>query len=58
MKVNTTESLKKTVTIPRVDGQDEVIECCINGHNVLIKRGEAIELPENIIELLRGAQIL
>ena len=49
---------KKTVTIPHVDGQDDVLECCINGYNILLKRGEPVELPENIVALLQNAQVL
>lgn len=56
------EELKKAekikVKLPIIDKNDLVVEVCLNGYNVLIKRGELVELPKPIVEILEHAGLL
>lgn len=49
---------KRQVRIPVLPGGDAVVECCINGYNYMIKRGESVALPEPVVELLANAGIV
>lgn len=56
------EKLKKEprvkVRIPKLPGDDQVVECCLNGYNFIIRRGETVELPEPVVLLLENAGIV
>ena len=49
---------KVRVRIPRMPGEDEVVECCINGYVFVIKRGQSVELPSPVVDLLATAGIV
>jgi len=51
---------KVMVRIPTIQGEQEdtYVECCINGYNYIIKRGESVSIPASIAELLRNAGII
>lgn len=54
-----TEYPRKSVTIPRSgEPGDEVVEVGFNGRMFLIRRGEAVELPQPLVEILEHAQLL
>lgn len=46
------------VRIPAMPGGDDCVECCINGYNYMIRRGDSVELPEPVVELLAIAGII
>lgn len=46
------------VRIPSVPGETAPIECCINGYNYIIRRGQTVELPHSVVELLTNAGIV
>lgn len=46
------------VRIPALGSGDEVVELGYNGRMFLIKRGEAVDLPLPLIEVLERAQII
>ena len=50
---------RRQVVIPK-DAQagDEVVELGFNGRMFLVKRGEPVELPEPLIEILQHAKLL
>lgn len=58
------ETTKKTdnakrrvaVTLPRLPGQNAVQEefFSVNGQNYMIKRGEEVEIPEELAEVIRN----
>lgn len=50
---------KQTIIIPRVPGdKEEIIEVCLNGYVILIKKGVRVDLPEPIIEILQHAGLV
>lgn len=50
---------KRKVLIPKGEqAGDEVVELGFNGRMFLIRRGEAVELPEPLVEILEHAQLL
>lgn len=49
---------KVLVRIPAIPGGDNAVECCINGYNYVIKRGQSVELPVAVVELLSTAGIV
>lgn len=51
---------KVAVRIPTIPGEkeDTYVECCINGYNYIIKRGESVSIPASIAELLTNAGII
>lgn len=49
---------KKTITIPHIPGEDKVVECCLNGKNYLIQRGEKVQVSAAMLELLQNSHIL
>ncbi len=51
---------KVMVRIPAIPGtqDDTYVECCINGYNYIIKRGESVSIPAAIAELLKNAGII
>ncbi len=54
------DEAKVLVRIPAVPGaqDDAYVECCINGYNYIIKRGESVKVPVSIAELLQNAGIV
>lgn len=53
----TTKSKRVTVTLPRLPGQNAIQEefFSVNGKNYIIKRGEEVEIPEEVAEVIRNA---
>ena len=47
----------RIATVPGVT-DDGYVECCINGYNYIIKRGESVDVPVSIAELLQNAGIV
>lgn len=47
-----------TVRLPRLPGQNARQEefYSVNGKNYLIKRGETVEIPEEVAEVIRNAE--
>ena len=54
----TTKSKRVTVTLPMLPGQNAIQEefFSVNGKNYIIKRGEEVEIPEAVAEVIRNAQ--
>ncbi|MEG2859815.1 MAG: hypothetical protein RSA12_07950 [Clostridia bacterium] len=46
------------VRIPLAKTGDEVVEVGYNGRMFLIKRGETVELPAELVEILEHAQLI
>ena len=44
-----------TVTIPYIEGKGETEWVCDNGKTYLIKRGEPVEVPSSVAEILQQA---
>lgn len=55
----TTKQNRVTVRLPRNPGQDARQEefFSVNGKNYLIKRGETVEIPEEVAEVIRNAEL-
>lgn len=55
---NATESKRVTVRLPRLPGQNAIQEefFSVNGKNYIIKRGETIEIPEEVAEVIRNGE--
>lgn len=54
-----TDCPKRRVMIPKgAEPGDEVVEVGLNGRMFLIRRGEPVELPEPLVEILEHAQLL
>lgn len=55
---NATESKRVTVRLPRLQGQNALQRefFSVNGKNYLIKRGEEVEIPEEVAEVIRNAE--
>ena len=54
----TTKSKRVTVRLPRLPGQNANQEefFSVNGKNYIIKRGETVEIPEEVAEVIRNAE--
>ena len=54
----TTKSKRVTVRLPKLPGQNAIQEgfFSVNGKNYLIKRGETVEIPEEVAEVIRNAE--
>ena len=54
----TTKSKRVMVRLPRLYGQNAIQEefFSVNGKNYIIKRGEDVEIPEEVAEVIRNAQ--
>jgi len=52
------EMEKVDVRIPRVQGEDEVVDVCLNGYVFRIKRGENVKVPKAIYEILVNAGLV
>ena len=55
---NATKSKRATVRLPRLPGQNAIQEefFSVNGKNYIIKRGETVEIPEAVAEVIRNAE--
>lgn len=55
---NATKGKRVTVRLPRLPGQNANQEefFSVNGKNYIIKRGEDVEIPEEVAEVIRNAQ--
>ena len=47
-----------TVCIPMAAGESSTVECCLNGYCYVMKRGERIEVPKPVAELLHHAGLI
>lgn len=54
-----TKKQRVTVRLPRNPGQNARQEefFSVNGKNYLIKRGETVEIPEEVAEVIRNAEL-
>lgn len=54
---NATKEKRVTVTLPRLRGQNAIQEefFSVNGKNYIIKRGEEVEVPIEVAEVIRNA---
>lgn len=52
------ETKRVTVRLPRLTGHDAVQEefFSVNGKNYIVKRGETVEIPEAVAEVIRNAE--
>ena len=56
MKKNTeTAKTLKAVFIPKVNKNDDALFVALNGKRVLVKKGEAVELPEAFAEVIENS---
>lgn len=59
-KKNTTtaEARRAQVKLPRLSGQNAVQEefFSVNGRNYIIKRGEYVDVPEEVAEVIRNSE--
>jgi len=46
------------LNIPAVPGEGEQVEVCINGYWTVIRRGDDVEVPHSVAEVLRQANIV
>jgi hypothetical protein len=55
---NATKEKRVTVRLPRLNGQNAIQEefFSVNGRNYRIKRGETVEIPEEVAEVLRNGE--
>lgn len=55
---NATKGKKITVRLPRLSGQNAIQEefFSVNGKNYIIKRGETVEVPEEVAEVIENAE--
>jgi hypothetical protein len=56
---NATKGKRVTVRLPRLQGQNAIQEefFSVNGKNFIIKRGETVEIPEEVAEVIRNAEL-
>ena len=52
------ETKRVTVRLPRLNGQNAIQEefFSVNGKNYRIKRGETVEIPEEVAEVIRNSE--
>ncbi|MBE7053465.1 MAG: hypothetical protein E7391_04230 [Ruminococcaceae bacterium] len=55
---NATKKRRVEVRLPRLSGQNANQEefFSVNGKNYIIKRGETVEIPEEVAEVIRNAE--
>lgn len=55
---NATKEKRVAVTLPRARGQNAIQEefFSVNGKNYIIKRGEEVEIPEAVAEVIRNSE--
>lgn len=49
---------KIKIKLPLINPKDDVVEVGINGYVYRIKRGESVEVPESVAEVLEHAGLL
>lgn len=51
---------KVRIKIPKdpLNKQDEVVPVCLNGYNYFIKRGETVEVPQTVADVLTEAKYI
>lgn len=54
----TKKGKRVTVRLPKLPGQNAIQEefFSVNGKNYIIKRGETVEIPEEVAEVIRNAE--
>lgn len=55
---NATKQKRVTVRLPKLKGSKAIQEefFSVNGKNYIIKRGETVEIPEEVAEVIRNAE--
>ena len=55
---NATKGRRVTVRLPKLPGQNAIQEefFSVNGKNYIIKRGETVEIPEAVAEVIRNGE--
>ena len=55
---NATKGKRVSVRLPRLPGQNAIQEefFSVNGKNYIIKRGETVEIPEEVAEVIRNGE--
>ena len=55
---NATREKRVTVRLPKLKGSNAIQEefFSVNGKNYIIKRGETVEIPEDVAEVIRNAE--
>lgn len=55
---NAAEAKRVQVKLPRLSGQNAVQEefFSVNGRNYIIKRGEYVDVPEEVAEVIRNSE--
>ena len=55
---NAAKEKRVTVRLPRLNGQNAIQEefFSVNGKNYRIKRGETVEIPEEVAEVIRNSE--
>ena len=55
---NATKGKRVTVRLPRLPGQNAIQEefFSVNGKNYIIKRGETVDIPEEVAEVIRNGE--
>ena len=55
----TTKKERVTVRLPRLSGQNAIQEefYSVNGKNYMVKRGEVVEIPEEVAEVIRNNEM-
>ena len=56
--LNNEEKVKIRISNIPGEAKDDYVECCINGYNYIMKRGESVLVPSSIAELLQNAGII
>lgn len=55
---NATREKRVTVRLPKLKGSNAIQEefFSVNGKNYIIKRGETVEIPDDVAEVIRNAE--
>lgn len=55
---NATKGKRVTVRLPKLSGQNAIQEefFSVNGKNYIIKRGETVEIPEEVAEVISNGE--
>ena len=52
------EEQKVRLMIPKIEGESDTVECCINGYNYVIKKGVSVALPKSVVSVLKNAKLI
>jgi|GEM_PF-3578892 len=44
--------------IPKIEGDAETVEVCINGYIYVIKRGVMVQVPKSVVDVLKHAKVI